>query len=188
MKNLKLSFWFLLLILSVTKLRAQSFSANWPFVTDSLSVVSGNITASGAYINPSLFRISRLYGVTGLTGTGTAGLSVHPSCNATYDSVGTITPYLELSFAPNNGFNAVINGFSFKVTAGTLTSVNMLIAAGYSTDNGLTFTGFNISKNNTPITPSPGTTGTSLATNDSLVFSAPSLNINTGDTFKVRLI
>ena len=170
-----------------------SFTATWPFLTDTLPTLSANsnLTASGAIIDPTLFTKLRSYGVTGLKGMGTNGKTTTPICNPSYNSAGAtspITPYMEMNLAPNLGYTASLNSFSFTVKGDSLSSASMVICAGYSVDGGQSFTGFGISKNGTAIAPNPDTLGTSVATGDILTFSAPSLSVSAGNSLKIRII
>ena len=187
----QLLFLFLFFLGAKNNLFSQNFSVDWHFANDSLAMTTGNVTAPGAYIDPTLFTRSRIYGSTGLKGTGTNGKTQTPACSALYNAAGAttpISPYMELSLTPNAGFSASLNAFSFSVTGDSITSANMVIAAGYSTDGGLTFTGFNVSKNDTPIVPNPDTVGTHIANGDVIKFSAPSLMVVAGSSLKIRLI
>lgn len=169
------------------QLFSQSFKATWSFATDSNVVVTGNINAKSAYIDPSLFRTSRTYSLNGLTGNGTVGFS-SPICGTLFDSVGgAISPYIELSLKPNRGYNINIDSFSFMITAGLISSNNMYLAAGYSIDDGQTFNGFSISRNHASDSVQ-GTNGLHLMTNDSLRLSAPMLHLDTLASVKIRII
>ena len=168
-----------------------AFAATWPFLTDTLPTVTGNMTASGAMIDPSLFTRVRSYGVSGLKGMGTNGKVATPFCSNTYNSAGTtnpITPYMEMDLGPVSGYTASLNPFTFTIKGDSITSANMVVTAGYSVDNGITFTGFSITKNSVLITPTPDTLGTYIATGDTLSFAAPALAVGNNGRLKIRIM
>ena len=90
--------------------------------------------------------------------------------------------------APVAGYTAVLNPFSFTLTGDSISSANMLVAAGYSIDGGITYTGFALSKNGTPITPNPDSLGTPIATADIITFSAPAISLPANASLNFRII
>ncbi len=188
-KRFLLCGWMLFMILIQSK--AQTFTASWPFTSNLNATVTGNTSALSALtatVNTQLFTTSKAYASGGITGTGTNGSSSTPSCISTYDKAGTITPYMEMKLSPAGNNTLSISPFSFTVTAGSLSSSNMVIAAGYSVDGGTVYSGFSISVNGATATV-PGTTGTSLSTGTVLTISTTStLTIPVSKSLIIHLI
>ena len=167
----------------------QSVSAVWPLTTDGTPVVNGNITA-GSVIPSSSTNITGFTGYSfsstspvGLT-LGASGATSWPAdgstttANSTFTGLSTGTVrYVQFTYSPTAGNKLTVNSITIPLTEnGTATNINAAI--GYSTD-GINYTTIN----------SNGLSGNALPANTTQAFIAtPSILINSGSVFTVRLI
>jgi trimeric autotransporter adhesin len=189
-----------LLFFGSTRVNAQ-FSATWPFTSGLSSNVtgasSGNLTASAATYTSGtggLFTGVVTTSTGFLNGTGISGRA-STSCSTSYNAVSTATPYLEYKIAPNAGYSMTTNSFTFTVESTTFIS-NILVAAGYSVDGGVTF--INLAAPTTPGTGVPaisptgsnyGSATTGTASNaGTFTFTVPAATIAALNSLVLRVV
>ena len=187
------------LLLNTNKSWGQgNFTASWPFTstlsssvtgTGSSSVTAATATKSAAFTTS--FSVSGgNYSGTGITGNASS------SCSTSYNAVGSsspITPYMEFDLSPNSGYSMTTNSFTFSVTSSNAVTYSS-IAAGYSTDGGVTFTGLAAptgggSGANLNASPKGSTWSSSqLSSSTTLTFTVPSTTVSATNGFVLRIV
>lgn len=161
--NLKKGFQLALIFTLIFGFNGQAqFSVTWPTATPSVSGASStSLTASTAFYatgTGGLFTASNSFSGGILSGTGITGAVDATGCDPLYNAVTgalrTISPYLEFKIEPNAGYSMNTNQFTFTVSSANAATRSTL-AAGYSVDGGVTFTGLDA--------PTGGITGSTLA-------------------------
>lgn len=214
--NLYLNFitLFVLSCIVTNKIKGQTtaFSANWPFTANLTASVtdagSSNLTASTATFTSGtggMFTGATSQTSGAFSGTGLSG-KASTSCAATYDSVGSsskIAPYMEFTLTPASNYKLSITSFTFAVSTFNAASGSS-ISAGYSIDNGVTFTGLaspttTVNKGSYKGTANASPTGstfwdrnmvgtTTSDTTVTLTFTVPACNVDLGKSFKLRVL
>jgi len=185
-----------LLLFSSNSANAQ-FSATWPFTSGLGATVTGaaNVTASDAFFTSgatNLFTNTTTFPPTtttgSLVGTGISGRALS-SCTGLYNAVGVapavITPYLEYKLAPNSGYSMTTNSFTFTVNP-TTTVTGVTVAAGYSFDNGASFTGLLPTGGTVAATGPIGSTA--ITANATLTFTVPATTVGATSAFILRIV
>jgi gliding motility-associated-like protein len=196
------SFWFSLLVFSVVALSCRitfaqtNFSANFPLSTNLTATTSGDVTAN-AVIPTGLFLSTTTFGASGYTGTGLIGGVATASCLPLFNGISTtITPYIEFTVKPVLGNQMTVNTISFTVSNASLASLTTFrtLAAGYSTDGGISFTGFTPTVTGTGATANQGPLGSTFngsgtANINTFTFALPSsVNVGNGSSLKIRIV
>lgn len=215
--NLYLNFiaLFVLTFIVANNIKGQTtaFSANWPFTANLTASVTGagssNLTASTATFTSGaggMFTGATSQTSGAFSGTGLSG-KASTSCAATYDSVGSsgkIGPYMEFTLTPASNYKLSITSFNIAISSSNAATY-CGIAAGYSIDNGVTFTGLSAptpsvasgsyggvaSASPTASTfngPVATTGGVLTAVNTTLTFTIPACNVDLGKSFKLRIV
>jgi hypothetical protein len=178
------------------------FSVTWPTATPSFSGASSStLTASTAFFatgTGGFFTGVNSYSNGVLSGTGITGGVSAAQCGSLYNSVtgstNTISPYLEFKIEPNAGYSMNTNQFTFTVSSNNAASRSTL-AAGYSVDGGVTFTGLGaptggITSSTLAISPlwSSFSYDTALTAAATLTFTVPAAVITSTNSLILRLV
>ena len=173
-----------------------NFSASFPLSTNLTATTAGNITAT-AVIPTGLFSSTTTYGASGYTGTGLIGGVATATCLPLFNGISTtVTPYIEFMVKPVLGNQMTVNTISFTVSNASFPSSTTFrtLAAGYSIDGGITFTGFTPTVTGTGATANAGPLGSTFngsgsANVNTFTFALPSsVTVGNGSSLKIRIV